>query len=204
MDGMWKTIDFPKDRLHTPVMNILCIEASQRVNSNSKRMLQYVTDALLSGETHSIEFYSLRELHIACLGCEECLMGAKPHGDDLDPIYESLLTSDLLIMATPTCCGMTSAFGKVFMDRSDQFWFDQKLKGKRGAIIVNGASEDERIAECVQSTTWFYEAHGMTPLHRSVAITNSEQYPDSRFPDPLPDNIQQELNELIAEIQSIA
>jgi multimeric flavodoxin WrbA len=185
-------------------MRILGINCSQRSNSNSERLLAYVLDAVESARKDAqITRLNLRELTIDCLGCDACLLKADHHQDDLAKRYAELLAADLVIMATPTCYGMPPAAAKAFMDRTDAFWFDKLLKGKKGAVIVNGASPGERIDECKQAVQWYFEAHGMEKLKNNPCFQDSEHYPDQRFPDPLPKELSKKLDALAAEIGSL-
>ena len=97
--------------------------------------------------------------------------------------------SDVILMTTPTCFGMPPALCVVLLNRSDSLWRDgQPLKGKLGAIIVNGASDpvdDPSVRQCADSLIKFFEQHKMTcvqPIHLGGTLA----YPEQRFPDPLP------------------
>ena len=76
-------------------------------------------------------------------------------------------------MATPTCFGMPPALGVVLLDRSDPLWRDgQQLKGKLGAVIVNGATDpadDPSVRLCADNMIKFFEQHEMPCVARSAA-----------------------------------
>ena len=186
-------------------VRILGMNCSQRKQSNSESLLDYVLNALkTTGAGHKITKINLREIKIDCMGCEQCLADISYHNDGLSQLYKNLLETDLIILSTPTCYGMPPAFGKVFMDRADPFWEEKLLKGKKGAVIVNGASPNERIEECKQAVHWFFDAHGIQPLRSSPCFNNSGKYPELRYPNPLPQDFQRTLDKLVHEIESVA
>ena len=112
--------------------------------------------------------------------------------------------SDVILMATPTCFGMPPALGVVLLDRSDPLWRDgQQLKGKHGAVIVNGATDpvdDPSVRLCADNMIKFFEQHEM-PCAQPVHLGGTLAYPEQRFPDPLPAATTGVLEQLVDEIQ---
>jgi hypothetical protein len=68
-------------------------------------------------------------------------------------------------------------------------WRDgQQLKGKLGAVILNGASDPENdpsVRQCADNMINLFEQHGM-PCVKPVHLGGTLAYPEQRFPDPLP------------------
>jgi multimeric flavodoxin WrbA len=187
-----------------PTIRVLGIGTSVRRNSNSGRMLEYLLGEVGDFDTSiSTSLRHLAELSIACIGCEGCYNDLYFHRDSLTDIYEEMLECHILVIATPTCFGMPSALGKVFMDRSDPLWFEQKLKGKLGAAIVSGASNNGRSERCRDNVHSFFEAHGMLAIPGGVCATLASEYDDQRYPTALPETITNQLSAMRSDMIAI-
>jgi hypothetical protein len=99
---------------------------------------------------------------------------------------------------------MPPALGVVLLDRSDPLWRDgQQLKGKLGAVIVNGATDpadDPSVRLCADNMIKFFEQHEM-PCVQPVHLGGTLAYPEQRFPDPLPAGTMGVLEQLADEIR---
>ena len=79
----------------------------------------------------------------------------------------------MILMATPTCFGMPPALGVVLLNRSDPLWREgQQLKGKLGAVIVNGATDpadDPSVRQCADNITATYSTlpDGQVRVHNA-------------------------------------
>jgi multimeric flavodoxin WrbA len=151
-----------------------------------------------------VEQVRLADERIDCLGCERCYQTFGYHGDGVDRVLSLMKASDVILMATPTCFGMPPAQGVVLLDRSDPLWRDgQQLKGKLGAVIVNGASdpeEDPSVRLCADNMIKFLGQHEM-PCVQPVHLGGTLAYPEQRFPDPLPAGTMDVLEQLADEIR---
>ena len=153
---------------------IIGIDCSPRASSNSGRMLGEVLRSLETDRRVKIvEQVRLVDERIDCLGCEQCYQKFGYHGDGIDRVLSLMKESDVILMATPTCFGMPPAPGVVLLDRSDPLWRDgQQLKGKLGAVIVNGATDpadDPSVRQCADNMINFFEQHEMPcvqPVHQ--------------------------------------
>jgi multimeric flavodoxin WrbA len=186
-------------------LRILGINASVRQDSNSGQMLEHLV-ALLGQDDFrpTISMVHLRDLQIDCIGCEHCYDDLHFHQDGLSGVYDELLASQILIFATPTCFGMPSALGKAFMDRSDPLWFEQRLKGKLGAVITSGATHNGRSERCRDNVHSFFEAHGMLSVPGGVCATLASEYEGQRYNDPLPISVSSMLEALQRDIKALA
>lgn len=112
--------------------------------------------------------------------------------------------SDVIVMATPTCYGMPTALGVVLLNRSDPLWRDGlQLKGKLGAVVVNGASDpanDPSVRQCAVNLVKFFGQNEM-PCAQAVHLGGTLAYPEQRFPDPLPAETTGVLKQLADEIE---
>lgn len=105
--------------------------------------------------------------------------------------------------STPTCYGMPPAIGKVLMDRADSLWVAKALKGKLGAVIVNGASTNERLERCKDNVNAFFDSYGMISIRNAPCIGGSEEYGDQRFPRELDEDIKNQLGDFARDISHI-
>lgn len=152
---------------------IIGIDCSPRASSNSGRMLGEVLRSLeRERRVKVVEQVRLADERIDCLGCEQCYQTFGYHCDGIDRVLSLMKESDVILMATPTCFGMPPALGVVLLDRSDPLWRDgQQLKGKLGAVIVNGASDpadDPSVRQCADNMVKLFEQHEMLVSSRSI------------------------------------
>lgn len=169
---------------------ILGIDFSPRASSNSGRMLGEVLRSLGNDRrVKVVEQVRLADERIDCLGCEQCYQTFGYHCDGIDRVVSLMNESDVIVMATPTCFGMPPAMGVVLLDRLDPLWRDgQRLKGKLGAVIVNGATDpadDPSVRQCADNMIKLFEQHEMQCV-QPANLGGTLAYPDQRFPDPLP------------------
>jgi len=84
------------------------------------KMLEAISRGLTKANAE-LKTFEIRKLSISpCTGCLSCMQknpGKCIIQDDMEPIYEALKTSDLLIMATPLYVDTMSAQLKTVMDR---------------------------------------------------------------------------------------
>lgn len=187
---------------------ILGIDVSPRSDSNSGHLLAEVLRGVGpdSGAT-VVEQVRLADERIDCLGCEQCFGAVGVHGDGIDRVLALMVRSDAVVVATPTCYGMPPALGVVLLDRADPLWRDGlRLQGKLGAVIVNGASdpaEHPSVRRCADNLIAFFEQQEM-PHAEAVLLGNTAQYPEQRFPDPLPAAARDAVSPLVDEIRGWA
>jgi len=184
---------------------ILGIDCSPRVSSNSARMLGEVLRSLEGDRrVKAVQQVRLIDERIDCLGCETCYKTLGYHGDGIDRVLSVMKESDVILMATPTCFGMPPALGVVLLDRSDPLWRDgQQLKGKLGAVIVNGATDpadDPSLRQCADNIIKLFEQHEM-PCVQPALLGGTLAYPEQRFPDPLPAGTTGVLEQLADEVR---
>jgi len=177
-------------------MYILAINGSHRTNSNSEAFLDYILQKF--GPEHTTEKINLLEKDIKfCNACEKCIKTEKCElADDMSEIYEKLLRADVLIFATPTYYGMPSARLKNFMDRTDCYIYNKKLKKKIGAVITSGAGVFAGIELCAKNVRHFFDAHDMYNVPVYCCFNNTKDFESHRFPKPLGPDITSKLDEL--------
>jgi multimeric flavodoxin WrbA len=151
-----------------------------------------------------VEQVRLADERIDCLGCEKCYQAFGSHGDGIDRVLSLMKEADGILIATPTCFGMPPALGSVLLDRSDPLWRNgQQLKGKLGAVIVNGATDpagDPSVRQCADNIIKFFGQHEM-PCVQPAHLGGTLAYPEQRFPDPLPAGTTDALGQLADEVR---
>lgn len=121
-------------------MRAVGILGSARLNGNTAQLL----DSAMRGaadcgvEIKRYDLYSLR--YMGCRSCFACKrIGGTSHGrcavkDDLEPVLEDILNSDLLFIASPIYFGDVSGETRSFLER---LWFPSLLYRKDGEVAYN-------------------------------------------------------------------
>jgi multimeric flavodoxin WrbA len=104
-------------------VKILGIKGSPRKRANSTALLEQLLAAAreAGAETQVIVPW---ELDIApCLACDGCRKNGRcTKKDDFQAVYDRILGSDALVLATPIYFGAVSAQVKALVDRCESFW----------------------------------------------------------------------------------
>lgn len=132
---------------------IIAINGSPRKNGNTETVL----DAFLRGAEKvgsETKKFRLSELEFRnCRGCNAChKKGVCVLKDDLTPLFDEILKSDILVLASPIYSMTVSAEMKAFIDRGQFLWaqkfktqtlvFDEKhLKTHTGVFLSTSGQE---------------------------------------------------------------
>ncbi|MGQ9648379.1 MAG: flavodoxin family protein [Thermodesulfobacteriota bacterium] len=137
---------------------ILAIYGSPRRKGNTSNLLDHaVQGALDTGG--QVEQIVLRDLKMSpCLeiyGCKE--KGRCVIQDDFQKVYDQLLSSDGLMLASPIFFYTVSAHTKILMDRCQSLWvkkywidkipYGQSKPKRKGLFISVGATRGKRLFE---------------------------------------------------------
>ena len=139
-------------------MNIAALQGSARKNGNTAKVLGWIHNELESSG-HSVDniYLSSKDLN-GCLACKKCKEKtdeiACVRDDDVIPILEKVLDSDLVIYASPIYFWGFSAQIKNVIDRTYSLYANYHqpghvslLEGKRTALLVTGAGPYENNVE---------------------------------------------------------
>ena len=104
---------------------------------------------LAMGEGHEItEFFLPRDLPAFCDGCKACFfrgISACPHSQYTIPIWESVLSADLLLFTSPTYVFHVTAQMKAMLDHYGAKWMahspEKPMFGKQAVIITNAIGQ---------------------------------------------------------------
>lgn len=145
-------------------MKILSIFSGPRKKGNTSKVLTWVEDELKMLR-HQVERIDLSSKEInGCLGCLKCKENLNEPGciqkDDGKLIIDSMVSSDVVIYASPLYYWGFSAQMKVFIDRCHCIYrgvcgsaeHTSFVEGQRQALIVTAADPFENNAELIQTS----------------------------------------------------
>jgi len=129
---------------------ILFISGSPR-QGNCEFLIKKIHDSITSDK----EIILLRNKNIKnCIGCLSC------HNefncvtkDDMRNIYKSLVSADMIIIATPNYFDNVSGLLKNFIDRIHPFYKFPKLKDKKIILLIVGGGKIEGSLEYLKKNT---------------------------------------------------
>lgn len=137
-------------------INILAIYGSPRREGNTSRLLNHAVQGARQAGAQ-VQEVVLRDLKMSpCLeiyGCKET--GRCVIQDDFQELYDSLMTCQGLMMASPVFFYTVSAHTKIFMDRCQSLWvkrywlektpFGSPAHKRKGLFIGVGATKGKRL-----------------------------------------------------------
>lgn len=137
-------------------VRVLCIYASPRIRGNTDQLMDAFAEGVEAAGGMAERIY-LRNLKIS--PCRE-IYACKREGkcalqDDMQPLYESLRTSDAISLASPVMFYSVSAHCKAFIDRCQAFWClkylrletvnRSRLPERKGVFLSVGGSKGQKI-----------------------------------------------------------
>ncbi|MBW1853325.1 MAG: flavodoxin family protein [Deltaproteobacteria bacterium] len=146
-------------------MGIIAICGSMRVESNTNKLVRMVAESA-GWEYEAVDFTKLTIQ--PCTGCMMCMMneGQCPIDDDMQVLYEKMISADAIIIGSPTYYLDIAGAVKCMIDRSmalnyrgigpmgneDMPWLGQRpLFGKPGVAVVTVAGNGhERTLETLR------------------------------------------------------
>jgi|WetSurMetagenome_2_1015567.scaffolds.fasta_scaffold302292_1 multimeric flavodoxin WrbA len=166
-------------------MKISCLLGSPRQNSNSAAIAaRFCETAMSLGAT--VETTVLNQLsYRGCQGCMSCKTDSDKcvQKDDLAEVLESLITADVIVMATPVYCSDVPGHFKCFLDRTFSYMKPDyrmtsspsrlPLGKKLVLIITQGAPAEELFADIPQRYTAFLRrsmGFGDTCVIRGIGV----------------------------------
>lgn len=140
-------------------MNCLVLMASPRKNGNTASLLAPFTREILN-HGHTVNTISLYEREILpCIACRSCqrdwsIFGCV-HQDDMQEVFDAILQSDLIILATPIYSWYCTPPLKAALDRlvygMNKFYGEEKgpsiWAGKKLALVVTCGYRPENGAD---------------------------------------------------------
>lgn len=114
------------------------------------------------------EFYLPKDLPYFCCGCKNCFFKSEllcPHAKYVEPIWQSMLASDLIVFASPVYALRTTAQMKSLLDHLCVHWMvhrpDERMFHKKAVILTNAIGILNKGAQKDISTslTWLGISH---------------------------------------------
>jgi len=146
---------------------VVAIYGSPRRKGNTALLLQEaVRGAREAGA--EVEEVVLRDLKMSpCLELYECKnSGRCAIQDDFQKVYESILTSQAVMLASPIFFYSVSAHTKILMDRCQSLWVkkhwlkettsEQGPSGRKGLFISVGATKGKKLFDGTLLTVRYY------------------------------------------------
>ena len=139
-------------------MDVLAFLGSPRKGGNSEVLLKAMLKGV-EGAGGRPEIIRLCDLNIsACISCGGCdKTGECVVEDDMTPLYQKIISTKLIILASPIFFYGITAQAKAFIDRTQALWNRKRLakeKGKwqedperRGFFLSVAATRGERVFE---------------------------------------------------------
>jgi multimeric flavodoxin WrbA len=170
-------------------MNVLAIQGSPRKGGNTEILLNAVLQGI-AGTGVSSEIVALRDLTfqgcISCGGCDKT--GVCVLKDDMTPLYDKILASQRIIIASPIYFYGVTAITKAFIDRAQALWNRKRLlqeKGqwledvsRKGLFISVAATKGPRVFEgAVLAVKYGLDAMGFF-YDRELLIKNIDKKGD--------------------------
>ncbi len=151
-------------------MKILSLMGSPRINGNTDILLNYILKGAKSkGATvKNIKLITLK--YKGCIECGECEKnGICSLKDDFSPLYNEILSSDAIIIASPIFFYNISSLTQMAVERGQALWVAKyKLnknitdKSKIGIFVAIGATRGQRLFDGVNLVIrYFFDAIGV-------------------------------------------
>ena len=133
-------------------MKIFVIKSSHHKESSSN----YLADQFIKGameSRHKISEFDLKEHKVnPCTGCGYCGIYTVDSGkcsqkDDMDIVWNQMMSSDMIVFVTPLYFWGMAAQLKALVDRFCVFSTELKKKQMKSAMIVAAWNDDDRSEE---------------------------------------------------------
>jgi len=138
---------------------LLAIYGSPRKKGNSDALLDFFLEKI-DASTTAVERLYLRDMRFSycteCGGCDKT--GRCVLQDDMQPVYEKLLSCERIVFALPVFFLGPPALAKVFIDRGQALWVKKYILGekqeksgcvRRGFLLsVSAFKGNEKIFAC--------------------------------------------------------
>lgn len=147
--------------------NVVALYGSPRRKGNTALLLREAVQGARE-EGAEVEEVVLRDLKMSpCLEIYECKnSGRCAIQDDFQKIYDSILASQAVILASPIFFYTVSAHTKILMDRCQSLWVrkhwlkenssGQSRSGRKGLFISVGATKGKKLFDGTLLTVRYY------------------------------------------------
>ena len=135
-------------------MKITTVMGSPKRHGKTATALEFLEKKLLL-QGHVIDRINVTDYHInGCLGCYACMQNKNAAGciqkDDAEQVLMRISSADVVVYASPLYCFDLTAQLKPLVDRSFCLSNTSLLDGKRIALLITCAGQEEGNADLVQ------------------------------------------------------
>jgi multimeric flavodoxin WrbA len=135
-------------------MKIATVMGSPKRHGKTATALEFMEKKLLS-QGHEIDRINVTDYHInGCLGCYACMQNKEVPGciqkDDAEQVLMRIILADTVVYASPLYSFDLTAQLKPLVDRSFCLSNTSLLDGKRTALLITCAGQEEGNADLVQ------------------------------------------------------
>lgn len=174
-------------------MKVLIIVGGKKNGNTDKIAKQFAAGVVASGNEAETEYLIGKKMN-GCIDCQSCQRngGTCIWKDDLPPVFEKMLASDILVFACPIYYYGITAQLKMFMDRT--YAWQSKVRGKKLYFITSCAAPEmspykekiqyavdsvEGYADCFNGEMKFIKAIIAWDMFECKDITQHEAYKEA-------------------------
>lgn len=166
-------------------MKVTLINGSARVNGSCSYLLDKMISAFSKNNIETVK-YNISKMNIHyCCGCKHCYEnGVCIYNDDVKMIVENIITSDYVVIATPSYWADVPGQLKTFFDRNTPFGDTNDNRILKANIEIKGigisvrAGKSERENEVILDFIEHYYAHlGIVTTER-FSVTDVDKLED--------------------------
>jgi len=154
-------------------MNILSFMGSPRLNGNTDILLDHILKGakLKGANVKKIKLITLK--YRGCIECGECENnGICSLKDDFSPFYKDIISSDVIIIASPIFFYNITSLTQMVIERAQALWIakyrltkainNQSKQSKIGIFVSVGATKGQRLFEGANLVVrYFFDAIGV-------------------------------------------
>lgn len=164
-------------------MKVLIIEGGKCNGNTDKLAQQFAKGAISAGQEVETEYLIGKDTH-GCIDCQTCQKngGTCVWKDDLVPIFEKVLTADVLVFACPVYYyGLTSQL-KTFIDRT--YAWHSRIKNKKLYFITSSQAPYEgefrkKLQYAIDSVQGYADCFwGEMTFVKTIGGWDVDHYPD--------------------------
>ncbi|MBU4261943.1 MAG: flavodoxin family protein [Proteobacteria bacterium] len=158
-------------------MKAVCLLGSPRTKGNSATLANHFMQAM---QQAGVETKSFALNNLTYRGCQACYLCKTKADhcvleDDLNPVLEAVMQTDILVMATPVYFGNVSSQLKTFFDRTFSFlvpdyhvasYKSRLAPGKKSVFIMcQGNPDENRFTDVFPNLEFFLQWFGFAENH---------------------------------------
>lgn len=118
-------------------MKVTALVGSPRKGGNTDLLVDKILEGAKNAGASTRKIYLYDQMILPCADCRNCFRDLKcRENDDMQKIYQEIDESDVIIFGTPIYWYTMSAMMKLLVDRLRPYTVNNKLKGKRAALVI--------------------------------------------------------------------